>query len=153
MGTPENVGVLGVACFVERPRPVAVVPTPRRTTTATTARPGGTRRVAPGWELRRRRRTRGEIPVRLRAPRLPPAPREGAGNLGTEYGESRYSPVSTTTFERAEGSRPRQVLTLYYDDLAGLEARGIRVRPDPEPVHWVPSPQPFPESRFAPPPP
>jgi len=154
MGTPENVGVLGVACFVERPRPVAVVP------------------YSPPYYDRDERAARRSSPGRARGgssadgvapeaksrsgsarPGYAPAPQESTGNLGTEYGESRYSPVSTTTFERAEGSYPRQVLTLYYDDLAGLEARGIRVRPDPEPVRWYPSPQPFPESRFAPPPP
>jgi len=154
MGTPENVGVLGVACFVERPRPVAVVP------------------YSPPYYDRDKRAARRSSPGRARGgssadgvapeaksrsgsarPGYAPAPQESTGNLGTEYGESRYSPVSTTTFERAEGSYPRQVLTLYYDDLAGLEARGIRVRPDPEPVRWYPSPQPFPESRFAPPPP
>ena len=154
MGTPENVGVLGVACFVERPRPVAVVP------------------YSPPYYDRDDRSARREAPDRARGgrsadgaapetkartersrPGYAPAPQESGGNLGTEYGESRYSPVSTTTFERAEGSHPRQVLTLYYDDLAGLEARGIRVRPDPEPIRWYPSPQPFPESPFAPPPP
>ncbi len=154
MGTPENVGVLGVACFVERPRPVAVVPDSppdydRDDRSARRHSPSGARggSSADGAAPEAKSRSGSARPG------YAPAPREGAGNLGTEYGESRYSPVSTTTFERAEGSRPRQVLTLYYDDLAGLEARGIRVRPDPEPVHWVPSPQPFPESRFAPPPP
>jgi hypothetical protein len=76
-----------------------------------------------------------------------PAPRKN--NLGTQYGESRYSPVSETAFRRRGGS-PDSILGLYYDDAAGLAARGIAVYPE----YSSGGPQPFPTNRrFAPPPP
>lgn len=76
-----------------------------------------------------------------------PAPRKN--NLGTQYGESRYSPVSETPFRRRGGS-PDAILGLYYDDAAGLAARGIAVYPE----YSSGGPQPFPTNRrFAPPPP
>jgi hypothetical protein len=71
-------------------------------------------------------------------------------NLGTQYGERRYAPVSEVSFQRARPSDPDAVLAVYYDDHAGLVRRGV-VPPD---AYAVPGPQPFPESRrFAPPPP
>ena len=77
-----------------------------------------------------------------------PAPAR-KNNLGTQYGESRYSPVSEAPFRRARTS-PDQILGLYYDDATGLAARGVISRPRYEPS----GPQPFPENRrFAPPPP
>ncbi|HEX9050561.1 MAG TPA: hypothetical protein VF841_08525, partial [Anaeromyxobacter sp.] len=48
-------------------------------------------------------------------------PRPG---LGTEFGEERASAVTRVSFERASGS-PEAVLTLRYDDRAGLVALGI----------------------------
>lgn len=76
-----------------------------------------------------------------------PAPRKN--NLGTQYGESRYSPVTETAFRRRGGS-PDSILGLYYDDAAGLAARGIAVYPE----YSSGGPQPFPVNRrFAPPPP
>lgn len=78
-----------------------------------------------------------------------PAPRPRKNNLGTQYGESRYSPVTETPFRRAHGS-PDAILGLYYDDAAGLSARGIAVSPE----FSSGGPQPFPVNRrFAPPPP
>lgn len=70
-------------------------------------------------------------------------------NLGTQYGESRYSPVTETPFRRS-GRSPNAILGLYYDDAAGLSARGIAVFPEISSG----GPQPFPVNRrFAPPPP
>ena len=72
-------------------------------------------------------------------------------NLGTQYGETHYAPVSEVSFQRARSSDPDVVLAVYYDDRAGLVRRGI-VAPD---TYVVPNgPQPFPQAgRFAPPPP
>jgi hypothetical protein len=156
-GTPENVGVLGVACFTERPAPIAYRPPPPpyadRDDEAPRSAPArassGARAERSAGRAKSEARPRG----RSAPPGTAPAPEERAGNLGTEYGESRYSPVSTTSFRRADGGSPRQLVTLYYDDLEGLEARGIVVRPWREPDRWAPPPRPFPHSGFAPPPP
>ncbi len=111
---------------------------------------------------------RGDTDSETRPKSSPPAPkRSGARsggyappppsthNLGTEYGESRYAPVSTTSFIREQHSRPQQLITIHYDDADGLEARGIRVYwfPAPDRVRVRPLPEPFPDNRFAPPPP
>jgi hypothetical protein len=78
-----------------------------------------------------------------------PAPRPRQNNLGTQYGEGRYSPVSEVPFRRARNA-PDQILGLYYDDARGLSARGIAVYP----ATPIDGPQPFPVNRsFAPPPP
>ena len=83
------------------------------------------------------------------AVRPAPPPKAKKNNLGTQYGESRYSPVTEVPFRRA-GSSPSKVLGLYYDDYAGLQARGVIARPGAA----VGGPQPFPVNRrFAPPPP
>jgi hypothetical protein len=129
MGTPENVGVIGVAFFRERARERLTVPRDE-------------------FEGRRDRRS----------PAKSSAPRAGAGaareksesNLGTEFGESRLSQVVEVPFERLSSS-PVRVVTLRYDDADGLEARGIDVLPRerPRPI----SPRPFPQVGFAPPPP
>ncbi|MCA9518631.1 MAG: hypothetical protein KC635_27030, partial [Myxococcales bacterium] len=44
---------------------------------------------------------------------------DGGQNLGTQFGESRWSPVTERDFTRAS-SRPAQVTTIRYDDRAGL---------------------------------
>jgi hypothetical protein len=180
MGTPENVGVIGVAFFRERSRP------PRR--------PYAYRREDP-WDDWRSDRWSEESPKR-RAPSgaapSPSSPRaadrsaekapspsqkrsssagessygpygrdmpwrreydeRSRGRLGTEYGESGWSPVSEVPFQRQNPTRPDSIKTLRYDDAEGLRSRGIEVYRRP---YW-PSPadpEPFPRSRFAPPPP
>jgi hypothetical protein len=42
--------------------------------------------------------------------------------LGTEWGETRYSHVRHTSFDRADGDHPAQVLDLYYNDREGARA-------------------------------
>jgi hypothetical protein len=126
-GTPENVGVIGVAVFSELapppPPPIAV--------------PYG------GYEEREKATGDG-----AGAPRAEAAP--SPSNLGTRYGETRYAPVSEVPFQRANATEPDALLAVYYDDRAGLVRRGIV----PADVYGMPGPQPFPESRkFAPPPP
>jgi hypothetical protein len=78
---------------------------------------------------------------------------EGTGNLGTEYGERSYSPVQEVNFSRQDQIHPRTVMRLYYDDENGLLARGIDVNPPAYPQPYAYSePEPFPATRFAPPP-
>ena len=51
------------------------------------------------------------------------APSAGARpGLGTEWGETRYSHVSHTSFDRADAVRPTQVVSLYYNDREGARA-------------------------------
>ena len=79
------------------------------------------------------------------------APMPQRNNLGTRYGEAQYSPVVEVPFRRAHDSRPDQILAVYYDDASGLANRGIPV------YSYGPyggaEPYPFPQQRFAPPPP
>lgn len=172
LGTPENVGVIGVAYFSERRR--VVRSEPRRPSPA--PRSGASQRYrgedsraaeaeAPsdGSGEGERGATRAEAKrSKGRASGAAPAsaPSRGderygegrAQNLGTEYGETRASFVSEVPFER-RSSEPGWVVTLRYDDADGLSARGIELWPDfvREPVSVAP--EPFPNSRFAPPPP
>lgn len=132
MGTPENVGIVGVAFFPERAQPIAVPDDE-------------------DWRWRRR-----PAPKASRAPRAGAAQSDRAtesdSNLGTEYGESRTSRVVEVPFERRSNT-PVRVITLRYDDADGLERRGIDVFPRPRPRPLPFAPEAFPESRFAPPPP
>lgn len=129
MGTPQNVGVIGVAIFRERAEREPVII--ERPSAAAQPRP---KRAAPG---RSSRSTDSARP----------------GGLGTQWGEDRFSQVSQTRFVRISNT-PSQVILMRYDDAEGLQARGIDVFPRPwRPSPPVVSPQAFPDSRFAPPPP
>jgi len=147
LGTPHNVGVVGVAFFPERQW-----------------RRREWRRIEPAEDSAGEPRPRGEAkpvpraggersPGRVGSDRSATRPLPSRQRLGTQYGESRYSPVSEVPFERAHRTVPDRVARVYYDDAAGLEARGIEVYPAPP---WLertwPDPQPFPR-RFAQPPP
>ncbi|MGC4001408.1 MAG: hypothetical protein QM767_29695 [Anaeromyxobacter sp.] len=124
MGDARDVGVIGVAVFPERPRPVVVVPRPHHR-----------------WEeeddlgLRSAPAPQAEAdasgPV-AQAPAAPPpaaskAERSaGRPGLGTEFGEAHTSAVEEVPFDRASDA-PAAVLTLRYDDRRGLAAVGIDV--------------------------
>jgi hypothetical protein len=124
MGTPQNVGVIGVAFFPERAsRPQEIARRDRM-------RPATKRPAKPSAGASRGRG-------------------EADSNLGVGWGETRQSQVMEVRFERMSSS-PARVITLRYDDQDGLEARGIDVFPSPRPV--VVRPRPFPDARFAPPP-
>lgn len=160
-GEARNVGVIGVAFFPERERPV-VMPRPR-----------------PYYDDRARssapKGTYDEEGSMGRGPGSPPpAPSaaaesraaDGAGSsggaprkearrgLGTEFGEQRYSSVGYTSFQRENAIYPSSVTELRYNDRQGLLALGIPVdeaygRDD---VSLRESADPFPRSRFATPP-
>jgi hypothetical protein len=129
LGTPENVGVIGVAFFPEQK-----LETPK---------------VA--------RRERAAGPARRPAKPSASAPgaaaeRSDSNRLGTEFGEARMSSVTEVSFTRESASRPARVVTLRYDDASGLRARGIDVfERSFRPVSH--EPEAFPRSRFAAPPP
>lgn len=135
-GTPENVGVIGVAFFTERKRRNVVIAPKRARPEAEAAPADGAPGAAQSPAKRKSAESRG-----------------GRDNLGTEFGERRHSAVTEVAFERQDPTRPAHVATLRYDDARGLSARGIDlsslerrlVREPREPVA-------FPVSRFAEPP-
>jgi hypothetical protein len=179
MGTPQNVGVIGVAFFPERVR--APVPIARRSRPLPRPAPlpydsygdgAGSResesdRAAPSAPMKPSAQTESSAPAR--EGRFEAAKRSrGAGsdsykgelgssgsvnNLGTEFGESHESVVSTVSFERASSAHPALLSTLRYDDADGLSARGIDVAPHRSRPTYQDEPQAFPVSRFAQPPP
>jgi hypothetical protein len=105
MGTPWEVGIIGVAIFPERtyrpppPRPPYVV---------------GKRKSGSGgyWS-----ESEDSLSASDAAPR--------SRNIGTQFGERRASPVSETTFVRQNWSRPGARLSLRYDDRSGLCSIGV----------------------------
>lgn len=169
-GTPQNVGVIGVAVFREQPQPIArplAVPPPSEPMwgwgrgddlDGTTGMEEGEARAEASAQ-KSGAGVGGAPAADAAAERAPmgrtasaPAKRATRNNIGTQYGESHHSTVVEVPFVRHNASAPDQVLALYYDDANGLQARGIPVfgRP-PYAQH---GPQPFPaEGRFAPPPP
>lgn len=74
--------------------------------------------------------------------------------LGTEYGESRWSAVSWTRFERANHLVPTAIAEFRYNDAEGLAALGIRLTPPVSPyeVDTRETANPFPNAAFAQPP-
>jgi len=175
-GSGQHVGVIGVAVFKEhqprfRPRPQ---PTPIATRPYYEPYDGD----AGGYDYKRAEPSSAP-PADAAAPASPG--RGGASRakgaydyddvaaesaiapprnnrLGTEYGESTYSAVREVSFTRKHSRRPDSLLTVYYDSLDGLRARGVAV----DPVYYAPvpvyPPHPFPDNgerhnQYAPPPP
>lgn len=170
MGTPQNVGVVGVAIFPEK---VRYHPQPPRPLAVPESRSGYPKKSSE--YSNRNRAPAGSAEAEDRAAAVSPEHRrsrsdysrksermdEGASsmgssrnNLGTEYGESRYSRVREIPFKRANPSSPSRIIALYYDDSEGLVSRGIRLYSEPYARRFVESePRAFPRNRFAPPPP
>lgn len=151
-GTPQHVGVIGVAVFEERASrsrknvafaagPAAPGPDafPGSPSPQGTARAGGDARDdgAP-------RAAEAQAPAAEPAPvadadagRSAPASKSAAegfapppvprNELGTEYGETQLSPVHEVEFKRKRPRKPDVVFAIYYDSLQGLAARGVPV--------------------------
>jgi hypothetical protein len=140
-GTPQNVGVIGVAFFKERARKRDVIVAPR-------PRPHH-RKSAEASD--------GDAPSasapadgRARAGRSEARSSRETNNIGTEFGERRHSAVVEVPFQRMNPSRPNQVTSVRYDDARGLEARGIDLSSQGRRVVRVnDEPEAFPVSRFA----
>jgi hypothetical protein len=125
-GRPDNVGVIGVAVFRERPRAVPY---------------GGISRE----------RDRAESSDRAAATPMPAPPlAEGAqakSQLGTGHGRSESSDAQYTNFERASET-PSETIAIYYDSYENLLAQGVPVGTPPIARY---RPEPFPErGRFVP---
>ncbi len=130
MGTPWAVGVIQVAVYPER-----VAPAMRRSAPPSSRAAG----AAPSRD--------GEA-QRYRS--------ERSQGLGTEFGESRRSPVVETAFVRENWSWPAARLRVRYDDRQGLCVRGLREYcpvPRYEPPYPPYSYDNGPPRRFAQPPP
>ncbi len=119
MGSDREVGVIGVAIYQERRRPVRL-PRPR-------------------W--RRHRRWTPDDRDEARAGAAESAPKGSLGDkssraarksrerpgLGTRFGERRHAPATSVAFRRASPWRPNHVLSLRYNNARGLIAMGIDV--------------------------
>ena len=145
VGAGENIGVIGAAFFPERRRR-HVRPRARANYGAledlASASPSPSMGLGGSDAAERAAPRSSSIGRRSR--------RQAPAGLGTRYGETRQSDSEEVTFTRAS-STPSRVLSLRYDNRAGLEARGIIVaRPRPQPR----GPSAFPsEPQFTPPPP
>lgn len=126
---PDNVGVIGVAVFRERPRP-RIQPSleaPRSKAAPAPSAPAELAQDAAG--------ARGEARAEREASRL-----------GTGHGEREYAPTEYTEFQRA-GRSPNEIVTLRYDSRANLLAMGVIPRaprwpqPEPFPARFVPDPR------------
>jgi hypothetical protein len=160
-GQDRNVGVIGVAFFPERERPVAVIPRPPSYDDRD--RPRSSSAPKAGYEAEGAGRAPGGAPAPSAAESRADgadsyggAPRrEARRGLGTEFGEQRHSSVGYTNFQRENALQPANVMELRYNDRQGLLALGIAVdepyrRDD---VSLRESADPFPRSRYAAPPP
>jgi hypothetical protein len=152
-GRPLDVGVIGVAVFRERVRPVWRERD--RDQRPLGAADEGERRLAePRSEAADSAGTtaqagagRGDSAASRAAPVAPPAPTAEArlaakpDRLGTGHGQREDSWVTTTQFERA-GSTPDEIVSVQYDRYENLLAAGIIGSPPP-----IARPRPFPGSR------
>jgi len=138
-GRPDNVGVIGVAVFREKPRPMSPPPISRLEESRDAAAPSAKSDSASGAASG----SANGVADSERRERASPAP---AQRLGTGYGRSEHSPTSLTEFERAQSS-PDEVITIYYDSRENLVAMGAIPTPRR-------APNPFPATAgFVPPPP
>ena len=130
-GRPDNVGVIGVAVFRERSRPIALE--------------GRRKEAAEALSSPAPARESGATNAAKDA--LAQSPQE---RLGTGHGRSEASYASYTQFERASET-PAETIAIYYDSYENLLAQGVpvagppvaHVRPDPFPDRgrFVPDPR------------
>lgn len=144
-GRPQNVGVIGVALFPEKPRHYMPLPPPPAVklelpapisdeaeleeVPVTGARVQGGAADSSGSVAERRERA--------------PAAQALAPSLGTGHGRREHSVVVQVPFER-ESTTPAEVIRIRYDSHDNLVAMGVlpRTPPRPRPL------DPFPDSRL-----
>lgn len=134
-GRPDNVGVIGVAVFRERQRPVPP-PVLQSRSDERQAEPSapsaGAASESKAQESAASDRAQGAL-----------ARRES--RLGTGHGRSEHAPTSYTDFERAQ-STPNETIVIHYDSRENLVAMGVIPQPRhspnpfPAPVGFVPDP-------------
>jgi hypothetical protein len=137
-GRSGNVGVIGVAIFLER-IPVQVYAPGNPATSSPSALP-----AAPASEPLSTMRAEAPEAKAADAAVLG-APPANAAKLGTGHGEREYSYVNHTEFERMQ-TQPNETIRIRYDSVENLVAMGIvrRGRPAPAAANPFPaSPQEF----------
>jgi hypothetical protein len=148
-GRPENVGVIGVAFFRERLRPVAWKDSDAKVAASPAAEPAARQEAAAGSAAAEGRV--GDAPARRDnfASEAPaPAP---MAKIGTGHGRRESSYVQTTRFDR-ESEMPNETVAIHYDRRENLIAMGILPRPsiarssNPFPA-WAPRFVPDPPAR------
>jgi hypothetical protein len=146
-GRPENVGVVGVAFFRERPQRMAWKDTPARVA-ASPAAESAARQDAADASTTAENRAGNAQAARGEMAAAAPAPAPMA-KIGTGHGRREWSPVETTRFER-ESATPNETVAISYDRRENLVAMGILPPPS-----IARSPNPFPNwtPRFVPDPP
>jgi hypothetical protein len=134
-GRPDNVGVIGVAVFRERARPIVLEEFRRKDA----ARAEG--QSAPAA---------ANAPADAKAEANDSAAQSMRERLGTGHGRSETSYASYTRFERASDS-PAETIAIYYDSHENLLAQGVpvgspplarlRANPFPDAGRFVPDPR------------
>jgi hypothetical protein len=147
-GRPANVGVIGVALFLERPVPPPkidfYIPGARDSSSSKDELGGGAARAAPSSPS-------AAAPSVPRLAEVKPQNSAPAEKLGTGHGAREYSYVQNTTFDRLS-STPNEIIKIRYDSFENLVAMGVV----PSRPAWQARPNPFPESiapRYVPDPP
>jgi hypothetical protein len=123
-GRPDNVGVIGVAFFRERPQPVAWKDAPRIAPSSaaepSTRQEAQSGSAAAGGRLEAERKKAYNL-----ADAASPAP---MAKIGTGHGRNEHSVVQTTRFER-ESATPNETIAFQYDRRENLIAMGILAPP------------------------
>jgi hypothetical protein len=142
-GTPQHAGVIGVAVFHERPHRLAdgTIAVPESAAPGGGGTRGGSSKSKDAQAPSATRRSHG-------------APSEDPSNeLGTEFGEQRFSAVREVSFVRANHRRPDFTTKIRYDSARGLAARGVPIEVEPMIVHHHGEPEAWPgassDDRFA----
>jgi hypothetical protein len=152
-GRPANVGVIGVALFLERPvaPPAISYSAPRfGSEDSSRAAPGGSAGV-PGAPAARSEGLANSLSNIAQPGREVPAPVSPEAKLGTGHGARETSVVSDTQFDRLSNT-PNEIIRIRYDSWDNLVAMGVIQPRRPS----APTPNAFPESalsQFVPDPP
>lgn len=152
-GRPQNVGVIGVAVFQERPKRVTYYsPDYRRRLNAAEAGAADSAAKSERAEAQPAAppaQAAGSADAREtdRVERAQKDMAQSIGKLGTGHGRNEDSHVSVTSFERATSS-PADMVTIRYDRKENLIAMGVLAQPTP--YYARREPNPFPGLRFAP---
>ena len=148
-GRPENVGIIGVAFFRERPQRITWKDTPGKVAASPAAEPPA-RQDAAGASATTEGRTGNAPASRNEMAAAAPAPAPLA-KIGTGHGRSEWSYVETTRFER-ETTTPNETVAIHYDRRENLIALGVLPTPsiaralNPFPA-WTPRFVPDPPAR------
>jgi len=145
-GRPQNVGVIGVAVFQEKPKRIAYREYDYRgrlaQKNADAADSGGVNERAEAQPV-----PPAGPAASAEAPRQQADELKSQGKLGTGHGRSEESRVTVVQFERASAS-PAETVAIQYDRRDNLLAMGVIPQPTPHLARREPNP--FPAMRFAP---